>query len=396
MGKDFYKILGLSKSATETEIKKAYRKLALKYHPDRNKEKGAEEKFKEISYAYEILSNPDKKKKYDQFGEAGINPSAAPSGSRGGPNQFNFTHMGGNGADFHQFFTNSSGFDSGDFNSFDPFSTFSSAFGKNFDIFGDLNGTSSFSTSNNGHGTNINFGFPGSGGMNSGMPGMNFTSNGMNSNGMGGMNGGHSHMKANKKSNKIIGVTPSIEHDVNLTLEELYTGVTKKYNIGRDKLQNDGSYRRDQKLFEVQVKPGWKDNTKIRFTGEANECENRLAGDIIFIIKTKPHNYFVRENEHLVYTQIISLHDCLSGSRKEFQIPLLMGGQKRITIHNEVINPDTEKIIKGQGLPISKLNNGTRGDLKVRFKIIFPSRICDLTRDASMSLNGLSDMDDMM
>lgn len=71
MGKDYYKILGVAKSATLDEIKTAYRKMALQYHPDKNKSPGAEEKFKEVAEAYEVLSNDDKRKTYDRFGEEG-------------------------------------------------------------------------------------------------------------------------------------------------------------------------------------------------------------------------------------------------------------------------------------------------------------------------------------
>jgi len=70
--KDYYDILGVDHSATKDDIKKAYRKLALKYHPDKNKEKGAEEKFKEISEAYAVLYDDEKRKMYDQYGHAGI------------------------------------------------------------------------------------------------------------------------------------------------------------------------------------------------------------------------------------------------------------------------------------------------------------------------------------
>ena len=74
---DFYKLLGVDKNASEAEIKKSYRKMAMKYHPDRNKEKpeAAEKKFKQIKEAYEILSDPQKRSAYDQFGHAGVDNS---------------------------------------------------------------------------------------------------------------------------------------------------------------------------------------------------------------------------------------------------------------------------------------------------------------------------------
>jgi len=74
MGKDYYKILGLVRGATsdDDDIKKAYRKMALKYHPDKNKSPGAEERFKEVAEAYEVLSDKRKREIYDQYGEEGL------------------------------------------------------------------------------------------------------------------------------------------------------------------------------------------------------------------------------------------------------------------------------------------------------------------------------------
>lgn len=83
MGKDYYKILGIAKNASEDDIKKAYRKLALKYHPDKNKSSGAEEKFKEIAEAYEVLSDKKKRDIYDQVGEEGLK-GGVPGGGSGG------------------------------------------------------------------------------------------------------------------------------------------------------------------------------------------------------------------------------------------------------------------------------------------------------------------------
>ncbi|KAK7102292.1 dnaJ homolog subfamily B member 9-like isoform X2 [Littorina saxatilis] len=90
---DYYKILGVSRTASDKEIKKAFRKLAVKYHPDKNKEKGAEEKFMEIAQAYEVLSDKEKRKQYDMFGAEGPQGNAGRGGPQGGPHfqsNFNF------------------------------------------------------------------------------------------------------------------------------------------------------------------------------------------------------------------------------------------------------------------------------------------------------------------
>jgi len=123
--KDFYSVLGVTKTATPDEIKKAYRKLALEFHPDRNKTKEAEGKFKEVTKAYEVLSDPQKKQTYDQFGHAAFEQGAG-QGPFGGGNPFSggqsgpFTYTYSTGGD-------NSGFDFGGFS--DPFDIFEQFFG---------------------------------------------------------------------------------------------------------------------------------------------------------------------------------------------------------------------------------------------------------------------------
>ncbi|MBU1130052.1 DnaJ domain-containing protein [Patescibacteria group bacterium] len=130
MKKDFYEILGVSKNASKEEIKSAYRKLALKNHPDRNKESDAEEKFKEINEAYEILNNSEKKSAYDQFGHAAFQGGrTGPFGgstytSQNGP--FNFTYTSTSG-------TNPFGQSDFSFDGFsNPFDIFEQFFGTGF------------------------------------------------------------------------------------------------------------------------------------------------------------------------------------------------------------------------------------------------------------------------
>ncbi|EJO5347209.1 molecular chaperone DnaJ [Clostridium botulinum] len=108
--KDYYAVLGIQKGASEQDIKKAFRKLAIKYHPDKNKgNKEAEEKFKEINEAYQVLSDPQKKAQYDQFGTTDFNGAGGfdPSGFGG----FDFSDLGGFGDIFDSFF--GGGFSSG-------------------------------------------------------------------------------------------------------------------------------------------------------------------------------------------------------------------------------------------------------------------------------------------
>ncbi len=126
--RDYYEVLGVSKNASGDEIKKAYRKLALEWHPDRNKAAGANEKFKEINEAYAVLSDANKKQTYDQFGHAAFQPGAgapgqgpfgggSPFGGQQGPFTYSYYSDGGQGSPFE---------------GIDPFEIFEQFFGGGF------------------------------------------------------------------------------------------------------------------------------------------------------------------------------------------------------------------------------------------------------------------------
>ncbi|MFH1840710.1 MAG: DnaJ C-terminal domain-containing protein [Candidatus Shapirobacteria bacterium] len=116
--RDYYEILGVAQKATAAELKKAYRRLALQWHPDRNKSAEATEKFKEINEAYEVLNNTKKREAYDQFGHAAFDPRYGGGGEPGGPFTYTYTSGGGGFGDF------------GDFS--DPFEIFEQFFGGGF------------------------------------------------------------------------------------------------------------------------------------------------------------------------------------------------------------------------------------------------------------------------
>ena len=126
MDKDYYKILGVSKTASQDEIKRAYRKLAVQFHPDKNKTKEGEQKFKEVSKAYEALSDPQKRQAYDQFGAAAFEQGAN-QGPFGGASPFG----GAQGGQYGPFtYTYSTGGNEADFGGFsDPFEIFEQFFG---------------------------------------------------------------------------------------------------------------------------------------------------------------------------------------------------------------------------------------------------------------------------
>jgi len=290
MGKNYYKILGVERNATQEQIKKAYRKLAMKWHPDRNCEnkKEAETQFKEIGEAYSILSDNKKRKIYDQYGEDGIN---------------------------HQF----SSFG----NAHDIFKQF---FGENNSLFNDI------------FNDNIN---------------INIMNNNNNNN--------------KKKGDRI-------EHKFYLTLEEIYNGTIKSMKVNRKRLNIDGrTTRQDSKILKINVKKGWKKGTRITFKEEGDELPGIIPSDISFIVCEKLHSKFIRNNNDLIYKQEISLKQALLSS---FIIKIKTLDDRILSIPiNNIISPGYIHYVKNEGMPISKTNGKEKGDLLIKFEIIFPQKL---------------------
>lgn len=265
MGKDYYKILGISRSATDDDIKKAYRKLALKYHPDKNKTPGAEDRFKEVAEAYEVLSDKKKRDIYDTHGEEGLK-GGIPGGANTGPSFSSYQFHGDPRATFAQFFGNAS-----------PFQAFFDLGGSNR-MFGfhddDMDIDDPFATPLRG-------------------PGGAFRSHSFNV---------HS---PNRSKDKL--QDPPIEHDLYVSLEDITKGCTKKMKISRKVLQPDGTARKEDKVLTINVKPGWKAGTKITFQKEGDQGRNKIPADIVFIIRDKPHVHFKREGSDIRYTAKLPL-----------------------------------------------------------------------------------------
>jgi len=346
MGKDYYSILGISKKATEEEIKKAYRKQALKYHPDKNKAPEAEEKFKLIAEAYEVLSDKKKRDIFDQFGEEGLKgqPTSGQSadgsgGGSGGP-QFSYTFHG------------------------DPKQTFSQFFGtdKPFDMFFNMGGLGGHGGQHSSHqfqGMDVDDDDP-----------QNIFSfiGGQQTGG----NARHQSFAQNPSSPRKSRAKqdPPIEHSLNVSLEEVLRGCTKKMKITRKVLNNDGrSYRKEDKVLTINVKPGWKAGTKVTFQREGDQNVGSIPADIIFVIKDKPHPHFKRDGVDIIYTAKISLKDALCGCK--VNVPTLTGEQLPVRITQEVVKPSTVRRIPGHGLPYPK-DVAKRGDLIIHFDIKFP------------------------
>jgi DnaJ-class molecular chaperone len=329
--RDFYTVLGVKKDANEADLKKAYRKLALRWHPDKNKDNKdvAEKKFKEVAEAYAVLNDKEKREIYDKFGEEGLKSGMSSEdakragmfggGMNGGSGRFEMPPDFAENL-FAQFFGRSGVNSFGDDPAATPFS------------FGESQG--------GGFTTRVNF--------NGGIPQQYFKSKGP-------------HQQLKKSA--------PIQKQVNLSLEELSTGILKKLKITR-KLYDDhsGQYTQAVKIVEIPIKSGMKAGTKFTFKNLGNEEPGYEPADMVFTIQEKPHRTFKRDRDDLIYSADIDLTLALTGGT--ITVPTLEGRPLRIPF-SALKNSDSSTVIPGKGFMNTKTKQP--GNLIVQFNVGFPT-----------------------
>lgn len=350
--RDYYEVLGIDKNASEDEIKKAYRKLAIKYHPDRNPgSKEAEEKFKEAAEAYDVLHDPQKRQQYDQFG-------------------FNAPGAGGYGG-----FGETGGFSMDDI----------------FSMFGDVFG---------GHGGGFR--------------------------GFGGFSG-----ESNRQHPQYRG--SDLRLKVKLSLQEIATGVTKKFKVKKDvtcthchgsgaengsgsetcptchgsgvvvktvrtmlgmmqtqtecpTCHGEGTVIKDkcrlchgtgvvkgEEIVEIKIPAGVAEGMVVNVPGKGNAGQrNGISGNIQVYIEEEENDTFIRDGQDVIYNLLLDFPTAALGG--EVEIPTLEGTRVRIKI-DAGTQPGKALRLRGKGLPAVQGYGSGRGDLVVHVSVFVPKRL---------------------
>ena len=336
-----YDALSIQPTATQEEIKKAYKKAALKYHPDKNKDNPqASEKFKEVSQAYEVLSDPEKRKVYDQYGLEFLLRGGAPppEGAEGGmPGGFEGFPGGFQG------FSSGGGMPGG---------------GKSFHF--SSNGGSGFSFSDP---NDILNGFARSGGSGLGEDDDIFNLLG-GSFGRGSRRGTGNFRQPRPQTPEVT----VVERPLPVTLEDLYKGVHKKLKIKRKTFdQSTGQRSTQDKLLEFDIKPGLKAGSKIKFSGVGDQEEGGTQ-DLHFVVEEKPHPTLKREGDNLKTVVELELKEALTGWERK--VTTIDGKQLNVRGGGPT-QPGYQDRYPGLGMPLSK-KSSERGDFVVEVKVNFP------------------------
>lgn len=347
--RDYYDVLGVSKNTSAEEIKKAYRKLAIKYHPDKNpNDKSAEEKFKEAAEAYEVLSNPEKRQRYDHYGHAGV--GGASSGGYGG----------------------------GGMNMEDIFSQFG-------DIFG--GGGSPFESFFGGGGGQSRGGRRVAKGSNLRIK-VKLTLEEI-------ANGAEKKIKVNKQVTcktcdgtgakdrssvstcKTCGGSGSVRRVTNTILGQMQTtstcptcnGSGSQITSKCTSCHGEGTVRGEETIT-INIPAGVSDGMQLSMSGKGNAAPNGgIPGDLIILIEELPHETLKREGNNVVYDLHVSIVDAALGYSAE--VPTIDGKAKI------KIEPGTQsgKLLRLKGKGIPEINSYHRGDEIIHVNIWTPKAL---------------------
>jgi len=336
MGKKYYDLLGVEQNSSENEIKKNYKKLAMKHHPDRNpnNREESEQKFKEISNAYKVLTDPEKRQIYDKFGEEGLQNNG------GMPSNFN------------------------------PFSMFEEMFGEG--------------------------GIPGMGSM-PGMGGFHFNMNGMGNSrkqkkqeikkikiSLEDLYKGKTikftvnrSVLDSSKKHLIKTCSKCNGSGVEVIIQQIGPMIQQMQGVcnscaGQGKTIPNDCLQKNQEKVTIEIEKGMCNGEKIILQDKGNFNINTMENDdLVFVVIEEPHNIFNRVENDLVIGLDINLIDSLVGFN--FAIKHLDDSEFIIS-SDSIIKPNQAKVIKNKGMPLNSKSN-VFGDLIIKFNIIYPTNI---------------------
>jgi len=342
-GRDFYAILGVGRDASTRAIKKAYRELSLKYHPDKNPE--FKDKYIDIQNAYETLSNEDKKKLYDQGGEEALSRGGQQQG--GSPFDFFFNNMFGGGGHSHGHGGNNA-----------------KAKGATITIPLEL------SLSDIYNGKTITVGYkkqvlcP------------------------------KCHGSGAKNADDVTTCNECKGSGIKIVTQQLGPGFVTQSQRTCDKCNGKGKTVKsvcpfckgtkvstDDDFFVVTVQEGMPNGHSITFENQADENPDETPGDVVFKIETLPHATFERDNDHLKTSMSITLLEALVGFSKNLT---QLDGRQVLVSKSDITKPGDVLKIEHEGMPI--YNSAEAGDLFVKFSFIMPKTLTQEQKDSLRSL----------
>ena len=355
--RDYYEVLGVSKSATPEELKKAYRKLAMQYHPDRNPgDKEAEEKFKEAAEAYEVLSNPEKRQRYDQFGFAGM------SGAGG---------YGGQGMSMDDIFS--------------QFGDLFADFGLGSFFSGGFGGSRSGGLARE-RGSNIRVKVK----MN-----LQEIEKGVKKkikvnkyvtcdhcHGSGSENGETETCPTCKGRGQVYRTVSSLFGQMQTASACPNCGGTGKVIKNKCTHCHGDGIVKGEEIIEIDIPAGVGEGMQLTLRGKGGAGpHNGVSGDLYVLIEEEPHPDFDRDGSNLIYNLFISVTDAILGTDAE--VPTV-SGKVRVKIA-----PGTQsgKILRLRGKGLPNVNSYGTGDLLVNVNVWIPKKV---SKEEERILQGLS------